>query len=291
MTKILVLGCTGMLGNTMFRYLSKNRNFIVFGTIRDKKDKKYFQKSLHKFLLHDIDAENLNNIENAIISFKPNYIINCIGIVKQLKISDDIKISTKINILFPLYLQEFSLKYNFKLIHFSTDCVFKGTRGNYSEKDITDAIDIYGRTKFLGEVNKKNSITLRVSIIGHELKSTQGLVDWFLSQKKCIQGYSSVIFSGLPTIILSEIIESIIINNPKLFGIYHISSKPISKYELLRLIGQIYDKNIYIKKSNKIKIDRSLNSTKIKRLLNLRLPSWDKMIKKMYNETLLNKNV
>lgn len=291
MHKILILGISGMLGNTMFRYLSQNKDLVVYGAMRNRKYKSFFDNRLHQNIIDDLDIENESYLQNLFLKLQPNFVINCIGIIKQLKISDDIDTSTKINILFPHYLSKVSAIYNYKLIHFSTDCVFSGSKGNYVEADISDALDIYGKTKFLGEVKDNNSLTLRVSIIGHEINSNKSLIDWFLSQKKTIRGYTKAIFSGFPTVYLSEIIEKIISEYYEINGIFHLSSDPISKYDLLKLVSKIYKKDINIIPDESLIIDRSLNSMFIKNKYNLSILGWSDMILKMYADYSSLKNV
>jgi dTDP-4-dehydrorhamnose reductase len=164
----------------------------------------------------------------------------------------------------------------------STDCVFSGNQGGYVESDISDAVDVYGRSKFLGEVYSPNSITLRTSIIGHELRSANGLICWFLKQENQIKGFSRAIFSGLPTCELARVISEFVIPNPDLMGLYHVAAEPISKYDLLMLVNQEYGKGIEIVKDENLVIDRSLNADRFKLHAGYEVPTWPQLIAEMH---------
>ena len=170
------------------------------------------------------------------------------------------------------------------MIHISTDCVFSGKKGNYLESDQSDAEDLYGRSKFLGEVAyPPHSITLRTSIIGRELKTRLGLIEWFLSQKDkdTIRGYKRAIFTGFTTDELSRIIMNKVIPNPELTGLYHVSSDPINKYDLLQIANQAFDRNINILPDEDFFMDRSLDSTRFRQITGYQPPSWLEMIQEM----------
>ena len=167
----------------------------------------------------------------------------------------------------------------------STDCVFSGHKGNYSETDPSDAEDLYGKTKYLGEVDYPGCLTIRTSIIGRELETKHGLIEWFLSQEgKTVSGYKKAIFSGLTTIALSEIIAEIIVNHPSLSGVYQVASKPISKYDLLNIVKHTYDMKVRIDPDESIINNRSLNPEKFRKETNIKIPSWEYMIEEMYRD-------
>ncbi|MFM8331419.1 MAG: dTDP-4-dehydrorhamnose reductase family protein, partial [Candidatus Methylumidiphilus sp.] len=169
-----------------------------------------------------------------------------------------------------------------RLIHISTDCVFSGDRGGYTEDDPSDARDVYGKTKFLGEVTDSHTITLRTSIIGHELQTTHGLVEWFLSQERQCKGYTKAIFSGLPTVVLARIISDIVISRPDLSGVYHLAARPISKYELLNLIAAVYGKEIEIIPDDQFVVDRSLSAERFRVATGYVAPDWANLVKLMH---------
>ncbi len=290
--KILILGITGMLGHTLFFYLNKKKEYDIYATIRNKEEiNRFFPTNLHNKIISDINVFNIETVKDIIKNNKPDVVINCIGIIKQLKEAKNSKISITINSLFPHQLAEICEVNNCRLIHISTDCVFSGKKGNYKESDYADADDLYGRTKYLGEIDYNNSVTLRTSIIGHELKHDVSLVDWFLAQNGNVNGYTKAIYTGLPTIEFAEIIDKYVITNPDLKGIFHVSSNPISKYDLLQLVKKIYKKNITIIPYNDFKIDRSLDSCKFNSTTGYKTPSWEELVLKMYNNYLENRSL
>ena len=278
--KIYIVGITGMLGGKLFLEFLKNKNFKVRGSGRVTTQQLNRYK---KFIDLDCDVKNLKLLSKKLAIYKPNIIINCVGVVKQ-KIDKnfDEQNTFYINSIFPHELYKISSKIKSRLIHFSTDCVFDGKKGSYKETFLPNSTDLYGLSKALGEVSNKNSLTLRTSIIGHEFNNKFGLLEWFLSQKKKCDGFSECYFSGFPTIEIYSILLKII-KNKQLSGIYHLSSKKISKFFLLQLISKIYKFKILIKKNNNLKIDRSLNSNKLKKIIHYKSPSWNKLIKNMYN--------
>lgn len=268
--KIIIFGTTGMLGSQMLDQFLLDKKFQIFQMNRKKKISSI-----------QIDIENQNELINRINKIKPDFVINCIGWIKQKNI--DTKKAYMINSQFPLLLSNLSLILNFKLIHISTDCVFNGRKGNYFDDDHKDAKDLYGLSKNLGEIKNLNSCTLRTSIIGPEKSIKKfGLLEWFLSQTIKIKGFDKVLFSGLTTKELSKIIKRYIFKKNLYNQILNISSKPISKYKLLMLIKYIFKKDVMIEKCTKIKLNRTLNSKKFKKITGYKCPSWKKMINEMY---------
>lgn len=283
--KILIFGIGGMLGHKIFMQTQKLPDFEVFGTIRDKSSPSIFKDSRNIFF--NINCENLNLVRMVVESVKPDLVINCIGLIKQ-KIDDtpqSIALAFKINSLFPQKLSLYSRKYNFRLIHFSTDCIFSGEKGNYNIYDIPDSNDIYGQSKYLGEIYAPNNLTIRTSIIGHELNSSLSLVDWFLSQEKEVYGYKNAIFSGLPTVEIAEILLKYIIKNKNLNGLIHLGGHPISKYDLLVLISKQYNKKIIVKENNEFTINRSLDCSFFFNLVGYKPKSWPELIQLMYKDS------
>ena len=282
MTKILILGSTGLLGNSILKYLSVKSEFKCFGTIRKSSDKKKL-KHIKNIKLYKVDFDKSSNLKKIFKRIKPNIIINCIGVVKQVLNKNMNSEIIKVNSFLPHHLSELANENNkIRFIHFSTDCVFSGVKGNYSEEDIADAKDIYGVSKMLGEVNYTNCITLRTSIIGHELNTKYSLLNWFLSEKKSIKGYKNAIFSGLTAPEIAKVLVKYVVPNKKLKGIYHLSGKPISKYDLLYILKKIYKKKIKIVPDLKIKINRSLNSNLFQKATGYKPQTWNKLIEEMY---------
>lgn len=278
---ILVLGASGMLGNAMMRVLSEQSDWQVFGTIRSDGAKRFFDESIANRLLSGVDVEQTDSLMHTFARVRPDVVINCIGLVKQLSDANDPLQAIPINSLLPHRLARLCDVAGARLVHVSTDCVFAGDRGGYRESDRSDAYDLYGRSKLLGEVTYPHTITLRTSIIGHELQSAHGLVGWFLSQEKHCRGFTKAIFSGVPTVVLAGIIRDIIIPNKSLSGLYHVASKPIDKYTLLKLVAAEYGKQIDITPDDRLVIDRSLNADKFRDATGYSTPEWPAMIATM----------
>lgn len=279
--KIMVLGASGMLGNAIFRLFAQSNEFEVVGTLRSDGSKNLFSADLHPILMSGVNVEDIDSLTYAIAKTKPDVLINCIGLVKQLSQSEDPLLAIPINSLLPHRLARLCELAEARLIHISTDCVFSGEKGMYKEFDPSDAKDIYGRSKFLGEVDYPNAITLRTSIIGHELGSERSLVGWFLNQNGSVKGYNRAIFSGLPTVEIARLIRDIVLPRPNLHGLYHVSAEPINKYDLLCLIANIYGKKIDIEMDDSIVIDRSLDSGLFRTASGYTSKSWIELVKAM----------
>jgi len=287
---VLIIGATGMLGNAQMTELSKYKNLAVFGTVRYFGEaEKYLPKKLLKNIVANIDVENTDNLARVLSDISPDVVINCVGLIKQAKDEKDIALNISLNSLFPHRLAHLCELQGSRLIHISTDCVFSGKKGFYSEDDTLDAEDVYGMTKALGEVGPPH-LTIRTSILGHGLEGHGSLIDWFLSQKGKIKGFSKVIYSGFPTIEIARIIAEYIIPNEKLKGLYQVSSEPISKYELLKMVTTVYHKKIEINEYPQAVSDRSLNSAKFRKITGYKPPSWEQLIKKMYQYYKTNRN-
>jgi len=274
---ILVLGATGLIGNSVYTHLKKKHN--VFGTFKNKKKIKkiiYKKKNLFYF-----DASNHQKLNIILDKTNPEIVINCIGITKHIKGATKKKLF-KINALFPHFAKKISNDRFAKFIQISTDCVFDGKKGNYNEKSKPNAVDVYGKSKALGEINDNNNLTIRTSTIGHELLTSYGLLNWFLNQDSKCDGFSKAIFNGFPTVYFAKILEKILLK--KITGILHVSGVKISKYRLLKKINKIYNKNITIKKNTTIKIDRSLNNKLFNSYFPRQKKNWDWLINNMKKE-------
>lgn len=280
--KILVLGVTGMLGNAMFRVLAEHSEHAVFGTTRNDRAKGYFPETLGKNLVAGVDVESHDSLIRAFALVQPQVVVNCIGLVKQLADANDPLQAVPINSLLPHRLAALCLATRARLIHISTDCVFSGTKGGYRETDFPDAYDLYGRSKLLGEVDYPHAVTLRTSIIGHELSGHRSLIGWFLKQKGKVKGFRRAVFSGLPTVELSRVVRDVVLQHPELTGLYHVAAKPINKYELLQLVAEIYGKEIELVPDDQLVIDRSLNADRFYEATGYRAPPWPELIESMY---------
>ena len=280
--KILVLGASGMLGNAMIRVMSEKADLQVYGTVRSESSKRFFSAEIATRLLSGVDVEQHDSLMQAFIRVRPDVVINCVGLIKQLADADDPLQAIPINSLLPHRLSRLCDLTNSRLVHMSTDCVFSGEKGDYRESDPSDAEDLYGRSKFLGEVDYPHTVTVRTSIIGHELQSAHGLVEWFLLQQEQCKGFTRTIFSGLPTVVLAQIIRDVLIPHTDLHGVYHVAAQPIPKHDLLRLIANVYGKSIEIVPDDKLVNDRSLNADRFKDATGYIAPEWPELIKLMH---------
>lgn len=283
--RVIVLGASGMLGSAVFRGLSASESLSVFGTVRSVRGLDSFDKSMKDRLISGIDVLDSDSLIELFLNVAPDVVVNCVGLVKQLSSAKDPLSTLPVNAMLPHRLSKICALSNARLIHISTDCVFSGRKGMYLESDISDAEDLYGKSKFIGEViDQSHAITLRTSIIGHELNSQSSLIDWFLSQTGPVKGYSRAIFSGVPTVELTRIILEYVIPNPTLHGLYHVSAEPIDKYSLLKLVSSVYQKSVEIQPNEELVIDRSLNSNRFRSATGYTPPSWPALIKKMHSQ-------
>ncbi len=278
---ILVLGASGMLGNAIFRILSEHGDATVLGTVRSTKTNQFFIPVLASRLLV---TENLEDLDALVLLFeqvKPQVVVNCVALKKP-DLSDPMK-SISVFSLLPRRLACLCRRANARLVLISSDGVFSGTRGRYTEDDLPDANDLYGIAKLLGEVSEPNVITLRTSIIGHELQGKDGLLEWFLSQGNQCRCYTKAIFSGFPTVVLAQVIRDVILPRPNLQGIYHVATQPISKFDLLQLVAQRYGKCVALVPDDKIAIDRSLSAELFTKATGYVPPPWPELINSMYS--------
>ncbi|MEZ2146349.1 SDR family oxidoreductase [Bradyrhizobium sp. DN5] len=281
-SRVLILGASGMLGAAVFRSFLASADFEVIGTIRDRVALGFFSSAASARLLQ-LDVLDEDALVSLLDRERPAAVINCIGLVKQLASAADPLVALPINAIFPHRLARICSLIGARLIHISTDCVFSGSMGNYTEDDATDAQDLYGRSKLLGElVDYDHAVTLRTSIIGRELYSAHSLVEWFLSQQGAVKGYAKAIFSGLPTAELAAVIRDIVLPRKDLAGLYHVSATPICKLDLLHLLARQYGKRIEILKDDQMKIDRSLSSEKFRRETGYRAADWPELIRQLY---------
>jgi dTDP-4-dehydrorhamnose reductase len=288
--RILILGISGMLGNAVFRYFSNHGDHETFGTLRSSRDISAFPSDQHTRIIPGIDVLDHESLIRLLSDVQPEVVINCVGLIKQLGQAKDPLVALPLNALFPHRLSRLCKLARARMVHISTDCVFSGRGGNYLESDPSDAEDLYGKSKQIGEVtDEPHTITLRTSIIGHELHTNHALVDWFLSSSDQVNGFTKAIFSGLPTIELARVIHDYVLSDDKIHGLYHVSADPIAKYDLLKLIAKTYDKSIKIQASDQLVIDRSLDSTRFRSTTNYQPPSWPALIEAMHNDYLQTK--
>ncbi len=270
-----------MLGHKLLQ--NWRDKFDVWTTIRGElKDFKYYGLYNRQNTIENVNVNDINVVEEVIRKNRPDIIVNAVGLIKQLPTARNVIKTLSINSIFPHRLAEFSQLYETRLIVISTDCVFSGDKGNYTETDVSDARDLYGKSKNLGEVSAENCLTLRTSIIGREIQTAHSLIEWFLSNRGGkIKGFVNAIYTGFPTVIFADILSDLIENHPNLEGLYHVSSEPIDKFNLLQLVNAAYDAQIDIEPFEDFRIDRSLDSTKFRTATGFNSLSWQDMINRM----------
>ena len=278
--RILILGGDGMLGHQLFSYLRPRHQIRC--TLRQ--DLSVYDR----FGLFDVensyggvDVRSLERLVEVLADFRPEAVINCIGIVKQRPTAKESIPSLEINSLLPHRLAVLCKGIGARLVHLSTDCVFSGEKGNYRESDPSDAVDLYGKTKFLGEIGDENCLTLRTSIIGRELTRKKSLLEWFLAQTGSVKGFKKAIYTGFTTLEMSRIIETMLVKYPGARGVYQVSRDPINKYELLLLFREKLGHQIEILPDESFCCDRSLDSTRFRQEFSYVPPSWASMISEL----------
>lgn len=279
--KIIVLGGEGMLGHKVFQNLSSRypgTKCTVYGSLKDP-----FYRAIPLFTtkntIEKVNAMDLQALRQLLEKEKPDFMINCIGIVKQRDEGKAAIPSITINSLLPHLLADWAAAWGGRLIHFSTDCVFSGKKGNYTEDDTSDAEDLYGKSKYLGEVATQNALTLRTSIIGRELSHFKSLLEWFLAQKgKRGKGFRKVIYSGVTTNHIAELVGKIIIDHPRLSGLYQVTAPPITKHDLLTRLRDAYNLDVEIVPDDSEISDRSMNGECFRKATGYREPDWDNLI-------------
>ncbi|MDP1620465.1 MAG: SDR family oxidoreductase [Hylemonella sp.] len=280
--RILVLGVSGMLGNAIFRVMSNGGHHEVFGSARSASVKGFFATEMADNIIAGIDVENTDSLVRLFSRVQPEVVINCIGLVKQLAEANDPLSALPINALLPHRLAHLCELVRARLVHISTDCVFSGRKGDYLETDEADAQDLYGRSKLIGEVDYPHAITLRTSIIGHELNSAHGLIDWFLAQQGSVKGFTRAVFSGLPTCELARVICEYVLPHKDLHGLYHVASQAVSKNDLLEMVNEEYGKGLKIEPDDHLIIDRSLNASRFRETTGYVPPAWPDLIAQMH---------
>ena len=295
---ILVIGAGGMLGHKMFQTLSSQFQ-NTFGTIRGRRTDEPFQR-IELFqndrMVENVDLLQLDAVDRLLLQLQPSVVVNCGGVVKHRPEAKDAITSITVNSLLPHRLAASVAPWDGRVIHFSTDCVFSGQHGNYTEAEQSDAQDLYGRSKFLGEVAYENALTLRTSIIGRELQHFESLLEWFLRQPlPSIKGFTRAIWSGVTTNHLADLVATVIRDRPKLHGLYQVSSGSISKYDLLLLLREAYQVSVIIQPDSSFHCDRSLDGSRFEAAAGYKCPPLSELIQQMaddptpYNEW-LNRN-
>jgi len=283
--RLLILGGSGMLGHQLWRSLHAQHDIWV--TLRrpaaDFAPYHLFDEA--KSIQVD-DITDDATLGQALAQAKPDAVINCVGLIKQRDEASDEALTVRVNAEFPHRLAKRCGETGARLIHFSTDCVFAGTRGNYTEDDPADATDLYGQSKHRGEVTGPQCVSLRTSVIGHELGTNLALLDWFISQRsQTINGFKKAIYSGFTTLEMARIIERILTRHPRLSGLWHVASEPISKFDLLQLCREKLGWEGIIEPNDEFVCDRSLNGDRFNEATGYKPPGWQAMISELAQQS------
>jgi dTDP-4-dehydrorhamnose reductase len=291
--RILILGGNGMIGHKMYQMISKV-HMDTWVTLRNDITT-YIYSNIYnnEKVIGNIDLSDFKKLLHTLNEIKPDIILNACGITIRRGVEEVKSNTILINSVLPHILNEWVSLNNKRLIHFSTDCVFSGKKGDYLDTDIKDAYDLYGSTKSLGEiVDSKFAITLRGSMIGRELENKTELFEWFLQQSNNkIKGFSEVIYAGITTVKMAEIVLRLINFYPNLSGIYNISSKPISKYDLLKMCNEHFEINSIIEMDNSYKSNKNLISDKFFIEIGIEKPNWIDLIRQLKDDSLIYTNL
>lgn len=283
----MILGAAGMLGHKVCQAFAGHERIALV-----RRPASAYEEHHRVFdgvrLVGEVDALDGEALEDTLRQTAPDAIVNCIGLVKQLEDAEDPFLAVSINALLPHRLARLGEELGARVVHISTDCVFDGSRGSYRETDRADAVDLYGRSKALGETTSRQSaaVTLRTSFIGRELgSSTHGLLEWLLSRDGgTVDGYAGSIFSGLTALALAGVVRRLVERHPDLSGVYQVGGPPISKYDLLRLVVEIYGLDIEVRRTDEPRIDRSLVTDAFRQATGYQAPSWREMISKTFED-------
>lgn len=277
--RILILGASGMLGHKMHETLARTHE--VVSTTRGTLDElptvaeQFFARG---GLREGFDATTSGGLEALLGELEPEAVVNCIGVIKQRDAAHDALESIAINSLFPHQLASVCSPRGVRVVHFSTDCVFSGDKGSYTEDDLSDARDLYGRTKYLGELEGEGVLTVRSSIIGRELANFESLVEWFLAQRGSIRGFSRAIYSGLTTLEMAKLVQRLLEEHPGLSGVWHIASGAVSKHELLLMMRDCFGHDVEIAVDDTFVCDRSLDGRRFLAATGIEVSSWEEMV-------------
>ena len=282
--RVLVLGGDGMLGHRLLLEFAQDHTVTV--TLRQQAEAyRQYGVLARGSAVYGIDARTVDQLSAVVASVKPDAVVNAIGIVKQRQAASDVIQSLEINALLPNRLAEICATASARLVHISTDCVFSGAQGGYTEDDVGDATDLYGRTKLLGEVAGQGCVTLRTSIIGLELKRRRSLIEWYLASRGPIRGFSRAIYSGLTTMELARVIRHLLEGFPDCHGLYHVVSEPISKYEILRQLTELLGRtDVVVEPDDSYRCDRSMHGGRFTQAIGYTAPPWHEMLEELARE-------
>jgi dTDP-4-dehydrorhamnose reductase len=278
--RILILGGNGMIGHKVYQVLKEDYQdtwVSLRQPIEKSKSKELFDAEK---VVSGLELSDFTKLTETLDLLNPDIIINAAGITIRRGVNSLVSKSIILNSALPHFIEEWAnLREGKRVIHFSTDCVFSGSRGSYTEKSFTDAIDVYGKTKALGELSGPKSLTLRGSMIGREIENKTELLEWFLkNNSKEVKGFSNVIYSGITTLHMAFFVKQIISEFPDLSGLYNVASVPISKYDLLRLFNKYFKNNSTIVNDSEYHSRKDLIADKFYKATNFNIPSWEDLV-------------
>ncbi|MFY1684072.1 dTDP-4-dehydrorhamnose reductase family protein [Micromonospora sp. WMMD730] len=277
--RVLVVGVTGMLGHAVLRELADDPTLDVHGLARSIDDRAgCYPPHLLARIVPAVDVTRFDDVRRLVDELRPDVVVNCVGVIKQRPGVQDAVPTVTLNALLPHLLADACAQVGGRLVHVSTDCVFSGRRGGYLEDDLPDPPDLYGRSKLLGEATGASALTLRTSIVGHELTTRRSLVDWFLSQRGQVRGFTRAVYSGVTTVEFARLLRTVVLPRPELTGLYHVAAEPITKYDLLRLVAEVYGWPGELVPDDTFVCDRSMRADALARATGYRPPSWPDMI-------------
>lgn len=281
--RVLVLGATGMLGHTLLRELTRDPELDVYGAARTLASRSaHYPPDLLARITPAVDARQFEQVRHLLDELRPDVVINGVGVIKQRPEVTEAVPTIALNALFPHLLAEACAQRGSRLVHVSTDCVFSGQRGGYTEDDLPDPADLYGRSKLIGEPTTAPALTLRTSIVGHELTTCRSLVDWFLAQRGVVRGFTRAVYSGVTTVEFARLLRDVVLPRPDLTGLYHVAATPITKYELLRLVADQYGWPGDLVPDDTLVCDRSMRADALAEATGYRPPAWPDMISELH---------
>jgi len=276
--RALVLGGAGMLGHRLWRELTSRMEAYVAlrRPFRDYASLDYFDE---RRVIDGIDATSDDDLDRALSVARPDVVVNAVGVVKQHREATNTANTIAVNSLLPHRLADRCSDAGARLIQISTDCVFLGTRGSYTEADAPDANDLYGRSKVLGEVSREHCLTVRTSMVGREIRSAHGLIEWFFSQRgRTVPGFTRALFSGLTTLELSRVLADIVERHPDLHGVWHVAGEPTTKFDLLTIVNDAFGLGSTLEPNDSFVCDRTLDASRFMNATGYKPPTWATMV-------------
>lgn len=275
--RILICGATGMIGHKVWQTLTGAHE--VMATLRRGRDEAPALGLFGEHVVEHVEAGDLHRVTAVLNQVRPAVVVNCLGITKRKPEAGDVSRMFRVNTLFPHHLARWGAEHGSRVIHFSTDCVFGGDEGNYHERSVVTADDLYGQTKYFGELDYDHCLTIRTSMIGRELSGRTELLEWFLAQSgKTITGFTRARYSGLTTNEMARIIGRIITDHPRLYGKYQVAGPSITKHDLLCKVRDAFGIDVRITPSSDFVCDRTLQSHRFETATGLTVPPWDDMV-------------